>query len=174
MTMCGRFGVCERSSDAGVEVPPRNVVRAGAARQTRESKHLVRAIQHYDGRNLASRRSIGFLPNGTVREDSEVGKKPRSTRHARVPGGIIARKPSAVQELLMDVSGVRMNSLVRLLGFTTLGCGCVTGHYREIATNREVTYVEEKGSTCNQNAHRRNHTVAPARFGTHALSAKAS
>jgi hypothetical protein len=83
-------------------------------------------------------------------------------------------KISAVQELLIVVSGVGMNSLVRLLGFTTLGCGCVTGHYREIATNREVTYVEEKGTTCNQNAHRRNHTVAPARFGMHALSAKAS
>jgi hypothetical protein len=67
-----------------------------------------------------------------------------------------------------------MMSLVRLLGFTTLGCGCVTGHYREIATNREVTYVEEKGSTCGQNAHRRNHTVAPARVGMHALAAKAS
>ncbi len=39
-----------------------------------------------------------------------------------------------------------MMSLVRLLGFTTLGCGCVTGHYREVATNREVTYVEEKGN----------------------------
>ena len=41
-----------------------------------------------------------------------------------------------------------MMSLVRLLGFTTLGCGCVTGQYREVATNREVTYVEEKGSHC--------------------------
>jgi hypothetical protein len=67
-----------------------------------------------------------------------------------------------------------MMSLVRLLGFTTLGCGCVTGHYREVATNREITYVEEKGTSCNQNGHRRNHTVASARFGTHALSAKAS
>ena len=36
-------------------------------------------------------------------------------------------------------------SLVRLLGFTTLGCGCVVGRYREVATSREVTYVEEKG-----------------------------
>src|SRR4051794_24112905 len=71
-------------------------------------------------------------------------------------------------------SGVRMMSLVRLLGFTTLGCGCVTGRYREIATNREITYVEEKGTTCAQHAHRRNHTIAAARFGTHALSAKAS
>jgi hypothetical protein len=72
------------------------------------------------------------------------------------------------------LSGVRMMSLVRLLGFTTLGCGCVTGHYREIATNREVTYVEEKGSACSHQAHRRNHTVASSRFGMHALSAKAS
>lgn len=67
-----------------------------------------------------------------------------------------------------------MMSLVRLLGFTTLGCGCVTGRYREIATNREVTYVEEKGTGCSQNAHRRNHTIATSRFGTHVLAAKAS
>jgi hypothetical protein len=67
-----------------------------------------------------------------------------------------------------------MMSLVRLLGFTTLGCGCVTGRYREVATNREVVYVEEKGSTCSLHAHRRNHTIAPARFGLSALAAKAS
>jgi hypothetical protein len=58
-----------------------------------------------------------------------------------------------------------MMSLVRLLGFTTLGCGCVTGRYREVATNREVVYVEEKGPGCLHQAHRRNHTLAPARFG---------
>lgn len=58
-----------------------------------------------------------------------------------------------------------MMSLVRLLGFTTLGCGCVTGKYREIATHREVTYVEEKGRECTSHAHRRNHVLAPARFG---------
>jgi hypothetical protein len=58
-----------------------------------------------------------------------------------------------------------MMSLVRLLGFTTLGCGCVTGRrYRELATSREVTYVEEKGLACTQHAHRRNHTLAPSRF----------
>jgi len=45
-----------------------------------------------------------------------------------------------------------MMSLVRLLGFTTLGCGCVTGRYREVATNREITYVEEKGAACSQHA----------------------
>ena len=67
-----------------------------------------------------------------------------------------------------------MMSLVRLLGFTTLGCGCVTGHYREIATNREVTYVEEKGAACEQQAHRRNHTLSTARFALSAVTAKAS
>ena len=60
---------------------------------------------------------------------------------------------------------LRMMSLVRLLGFTSLACGCVAGHYRELATSREVTYVEEKGSTCGDQSHRRNHTLAPARFG---------
>jgi hypothetical protein len=51
-------------------------------------------------------------------------------------------------------------SLVRLLGFTTLACGCVIGKYREVATSREVAYVEEKGKCCGSHAHRRNHTIA--------------
>jgi len=55
-------------------------------------------------------------------------------------------------------------SLVRLLGFTTLGCGCVVGRYREVATSREVAYVEEKGHSCGSHGHRRNHTVAADRF----------
>lgn len=50
-------------------------------------------------------------------------------------------------------------SLVRLLGFSTLACGCVIGKYREVATSREVNYVEEKGQTCGSHGHRRNHTV---------------
>ena len=62
-----------------------------------------------------------------------------------------------------------MMSLVRLIGFTTLGCGCVTGKYREVATHREVTYVEEKGVGCADHGHRRNHTLAPARFGGSAV-----
>ena len=53
-------------------------------------------------------------------------------------------------------------SLVRLLGFTTLACGCVIGRYREVASNREVSYVEEKGEGCDSHSHRRNHTVAVA------------
>ncbi len=54
-------------------------------------------------------------------------------------------------------------SVVRLLGFHTLGCGCVLGEYRELATGRELTYVEEKGTACGQHGHRRNHTIAAAR-----------
>lgn len=54
-------------------------------------------------------------------------------------------------------------SLVRLLGFTTLACGCVVGRYREVATSREVAYVEEKGTFCAAHGHRRNHTVTADR-----------
>ncbi len=54
-------------------------------------------------------------------------------------------------------------SLVRLLGFTTLTCGCVVGRYREVSTSREVSYVEEKGKGCGSHGHRRNHTVASVR-----------
>jgi hypothetical protein len=57
-------------------------------------------------------------------------------------------------------------SLVRLLGFSTLGCGCVVGRYRDVATRREVAYVEEKGADCRQHGHRRNHTVTIARGHT--------
>jgi hypothetical protein len=55
-------------------------------------------------------------------------------------------------------------SLVRLLGFTTLSCGCVIGRYRELATNREVAYVEEKGQACDAHLHRRNHTLPTAKI----------
>jgi hypothetical protein len=68
-------------------------------------------------------------------------------------------------------------SLVRLLGFTTLNCGCVVGRYREVATSREVTYVEEKGHSCGRNGHRRNHTIVSERVATAspvALASKAS
>jgi hypothetical protein len=68
-------------------------------------------------------------------------------------------------------------SLVRLLGFSTLGCGCVVGRYREVATSREVTYIEEKGKSCGSHGHRRNHTVATDRLAAVspiALTSKAS
>jgi len=68
-------------------------------------------------------------------------------------------------------------SLVRLLGFSTLACGCVVGRYRELASSREVTYVEEKGKSCGSHSHRRNHTVAAERLAAVspiALASKAS
>ena len=69
-------------------------------------------------------------------------------------------------------------SLVRLLGFKTLECGCLAGHYRELATSREIAYIEEKGSTCSVHGHRRNHTVLPTRTARStvnaALAARAS
>ena len=69
-------------------------------------------------------------------------------------------------------------SLVRLLGFATLACGCVIGRYRELATSRELAYVEEKGAACAMHGHRRNHTVTaerlapvvPARFNAERAS----
>jgi hypothetical protein len=57
-------------------------------------------------------------------------------------------------------------SLVRLLGFSTLACGCVLGKYREVATSREVSYVEEKGKTCGSHEHRRNHPIVADRFAS--------
>ena len=92
---------------------------------------------------------------------------------------MIGRSP--VQNLLPyrgNHCGTRegLMSLVRLLGFTTLSCGCVVGRYRELATSREITYVEEKGKTCGSNGHRRNHTVVSDRYnvGPAAAFTKAS
>src|SRR5690348_9840405 len=68
-------------------------------------------------------------------------------------------------------------SLVRLLGFSTLACGCVLGKYREVATSRELAYIEEKGKSCGSHGHRRNHTVAAERNAPSpslALASKAS
>jgi hypothetical protein len=68
-------------------------------------------------------------------------------------------------------------SLVRLLGFTTLACGCVIGKYREVATSREISYVEEKGKSCASHGHRRNQTIAGDRLATQpgiTLTSKAS
>ncbi len=63
-----------------------------------------------------------------------------------------------------------MGSFVRLLGFTTLSCGCIVGRYRELATDRDVNYVEEKGNGCENHTHRRNHTIAE-RLASQTLSA---
>ncbi|MFB3855060.1 MAG: hypothetical protein ACE148_14720 [Vicinamibacterales bacterium] len=58
-------------------------------------------------------------------------------------------------------------SLVRLLGFVTLSCGCVVGRYRDVGSSREIRYIEEKGEACETSGHRRNHILVPERLSTH-------
>jgi hypothetical protein len=54
-------------------------------------------------------------------------------------------------------------SVVKLLGFGTLQCGCVVGRYRDLGSTREVVYVEEKGPHCQSASHRQNHTISALR-----------
>jgi hypothetical protein len=63
---------------------------------------------------------------------------------------------------LQSRMGAAVMSFVRLLGISTLTCGCVIGRYREIGTEREVTYVEQKGTACGQHRHRRNQPIRSA------------
>jgi hypothetical protein len=72
-------------------------------------------------------------------------------------------------ELAWDMFSQVVMSVVRLIGFATLPCGCVVGRYRDLASTREVVYVEEKGSGCEAHAHRRNHTVSAERERLEAL-----
>ncbi|MCL4845253.1 MAG: hypothetical protein KJ066_01845 [Acidobacteria bacterium] len=65
-----------------------------------------------------------------------------------------------------------MMSVVRLIGFTTLACGCVVGRYRETATARDISYIEEKGVGCPESTHRRNQ-VLPRRWTAHVGSSAA-
>jgi hypothetical protein len=101
-------------------------------------------------------------------EETAATIRARTTTSAMSPGTDFAHR-----------SGKRasdMSSLVRLLGFTTLTCGCVVGRYREVATSREISYVEEKGKVCATHGHRRNHTVVTGRSAaaSFALATKAS
>ena len=50
------------------------------------------------------------------------------------------------------------------------------GHLVQVASSREVTYVEEKGKACSSHTHRRNHTVAADRWTAPpiAITSKAS
>jgi hypothetical protein len=60
--------------------------------------------------------------------------------------------------------------LVRLLGFKTLNCGCVSGRYRDVTSSREVTYIEEKGTSCTLAGHQRNQPLSADRVA-HGFSA---
>ena len=73
-------------------------------------------------------------------------------------------QPQQAHRLHSGFTEDRAMSLVRLLGFRTLTCGCVIGRYRELATSRELTYIEEKGhGAARSYGHRRNHTIAADR-----------
>lgn len=50
--------------------------------------------------------------------------------------------------------------LFRLLGFARLGCGCLVGRYHQLAMDRDLQYVEEKGCSCTHANHRRNQPPA--------------
>jgi hypothetical protein len=97
----------------------------------------------------------------------------------RTGNDVSGRIVRSAAHILLNYSAEGAMSLVRLLGFTTLGCGCVVGRYREVATSREVSYVEEKGKSCGSHTHRRNHTIVADRvsvapIGIAALVSKAS
>jgi hypothetical protein len=93
---------------------------------------------------------------GALSKKSEV---PAATRRSRLEPQ--ALKSGAVLAWVCLQSALM--SLVKLLGFTTMGCGCVLGRYREVGTNREVTYIEEKGTSCLQRSHLRNQPVSADR-----------
>lgn len=64
---------------------------------------------------------------------------------------------------MIEILDTEPMSLVRLLGFTTLTCGCVSGRYREVGTSREISYIEEKGAYCAFTGHQRNQPVSADR-----------
>lgn len=69
----------------------------------------------------------------------------------------------ALANMQRGLEEVTAMSLVRLMGFTTLTCGCVTGRYREEGSKREVTYIEEKSTVCVSSGHVRNQPVSADR-----------
>jgi len=56
--------------------------------------------------------------------------------------------------------------LFRLLGFARLDCGCLVGRYHQLAIDRDVQYVEEKGCSCAHADHQRNLPVAVTAHGS--------
>ena len=104
-----------------------------------------------------------------IQSDGErIAIRARRYRFIRKIAPILSKCGSATIDLSRGTKfapKLRM-SLVRLLGFTTLACGCVVGRYREVGTSREISYVEEKGKTCGSHSHRRNHTLVTERLAS--------
>ena len=49
-----------------------------------------------------------------------------------------------------------------LRGFARLECGCLVSLYHQTAIDRDVQYVEERGTGCHCADHRRNYTLTAA------------
>src|SRR5262245_42366285 len=96
---------------------------------------------------ISSRHGRLSLPAGHLKRIiSDVGAVIQSSRAGILP----VTNPSSLG-IALATSTCEDNlpmSLVRLLGYTTLACGCVVGRYREVASSREIAYVEEKGASC--------------------------
>jgi hypothetical protein len=105
--------------------------------------------------------TVGGQPHRGVQE---VPRSERQTDQGTLASPVEVTSNGPAWELLsLGSEGIDSMSVVRILGFSTLTCGCVVGRYRDIASTREVTYVEEKGVGCESHAHRRNHTVSAER-----------
>jgi hypothetical protein len=61
---------------------------------------------------------------------------------------------------------------VKLLGLSTLPCGCVLGRYRDLSAGRDLAYVEQKGSDCRSRRHRRNRTLRPETLSRPAMGSE--
>lgn len=52
-----------------------------------------------------------------------------------------------------------MSSLVTLVKYDWMSCGCQIGIYRINSDGKLIVYVEAKGKECQKHSHRRNHVV---------------
>ena len=165
---CGAAGRCHRAESGFNSIQPgaRNISRASRSPRVRRSNPKV-----------GTRRFIrSGEPTRTCRSS---GKTTKTKAELKLIGGtkfaqqLYERRAdwrhldAGIGPQVREEGGM---SLVRLLGFTTLACGCVIGRYREVATSREVSYVEEKGKSCGSHGHRRNHTLAAERLATASIA----
>ena len=85
------------------------------------------------------------------------------------PDGAVLGKRDARSRDSIDTGG----TLSCQFPSTNCGSGCVAGRYREMASHREVTYVEEKGASCLHVGHQRNQPLSADRVA-HGFTADAA
>jgi hypothetical protein len=89
-------------------------------------------------------------------------QKPASSRSVHLRRAFSIAPTTQGTFLAQRIAGGQPMSYVKLLGFSTMACGCTVGRYHELATDRVVSYIEQKGDACAYRKHRRNQTVRPA------------